>query len=98
MLALANNSLANNIQIIINYEQGVTQVKILSDAQVGDIVKVKSNSAKDSLKERLLALGLTNGAKVEVLRKGPKNNLTVYRIRGAMIALRKEEAKYIEII
>lgn len=73
-------------------------MRILSDIPVGDIVKVKSNDAKDSLKERLLALGLTNGADIEVLRKGPKNNLTVFRIRGAMIALRKEESKYIKII
>ncbi|MDD2495375.1 MAG: FeoA family protein [Tissierellia bacterium] len=73
-------------------------MRILSDVPVGDIVKVKSNDAKDSLKERLLALGLTNGADIEVLRKGPKNNLTVFRIRGAMIALRKEESKYIKIM
>ena len=73
-------------------------MKKLSDAKVGDIVKVKRNGAQDSLKERFLALGLTNGADIEVLRKGPKNNLTVFRIRGAMIALRKEESKFIEII
>lgn len=73
-------------------------MKILSDAHVGETVKVKNNDAKDSLKERFLALGLTNGADIEVLRKGPKNNLTVFRIRGAMIALRKEESKFIEII
>lgn len=73
-------------------------MKKLSDAKVGDYVKVIQNDAQDSLKERFLALGLTNGANIEVLRNGPKNNLTVYRIRGAMIALRKEESKYIEII
>ena len=39
----------------------------------------------------------TQGAIIEVLRKGPKNNLTVYRIRGAMIALRKEEGELIEV-
>jgi ferrous iron transport protein A len=72
-------------------------MKKLSDAKVGDIVKVKQNDAQDSLKERFLALGLTNGAVIEVLRKGPKNNLTVFRIRGAMIALRKEESKFIKI-
>jgi len=33
-----------------------------------------------------------------VLRKGPKNNLTVYRIRGAMIALRNEESRFIEVL
>ncbi|MEL7649052.1 MAG: FeoA family protein [Sedimentibacter sp.] len=73
-------------------------MKILTDADVGDTVKVKSNSANGSLKERLLALGVTSGALIEVLRKGPANNLTVYRIRGAMIALRHEEARQIEIV
>lgn len=73
-------------------------MKILPEAKVGEIVKVKQNDAQNYLKERLLALGLTSGANIEVLRKGPKNNLTVFRIRGAMIALRKEESKYIEII
>ncbi len=70
----------------------------LVDVGVGKTVKVEQNSAHDYLKERFLALGLTKGAKIEVLRKGPKNNLTVYRIRGAMIALRKEESRFIEVI
>ena len=56
-----------------------------------------SNEAGELLKERLLSLGLTKGAVIEVLRKGPKNNLTVYRIRGAMIALRKEESSLIKV-
>jgi ferrous iron transport protein A len=73
-------------------------MKVLTDANVGEIVKVKKNEAQDSLKERLLALGLTAGANIEVLRRGPKNNLTVFRIRGAMIALRKEESRLIEIM
>lgn len=69
----------------------------LIDVGVGEIVKVEKNTAHDYLKERFLALGLTKGADVEVLRKVPKNNLTVYRIRGAMIALRNEESNYIEV-
>lgn len=72
-------------------------MKHLSDITVGKRVLVKNNNSKSFLKERLLALGLTQGALVEVLRKGPKNNLTVYRIRGAMIALRKEEGDLIEV-
>ncbi len=70
----------------------------LIDVGVGEIVKVEKNTAHDYLKERFLALGLTKGADVEVLRKGPKNNLTVYRIRGAMIALRNEESNFIEVL
>lgn len=73
-------------------------MKALTDANVGEIVIVRKNTAQNTLKERLLALGLTNGADIEILRKGPKNNLTVYKIRGAMIALRKEEAQLIEIL
>ncbi len=73
-------------------------MKVLTNANIGEIVKVKKNDAQNLLKERLLALGVTNGANIEVLRKGPKNNLTVFRIRGAMIALRKEESSLIEIM
>jgi ferrous iron transport protein A len=73
-------------------------MKVLSEANVGDVVSVQKNKAQDLLKERLLALGLTSGATIEVLRKGPKNNLTVFRIRGAMIALREEESNLIEIM
>ena len=72
-------------------------MKNLSEIKVGSSVIVKRNNSKSSLKERLLALGLTQGAIIEVLRKGHKNNLTVYRIRGAMIALRKEEGQLIEV-
>ena len=45
----------------------------------------------------LLALGITTGALIDVIKKGPKNNLTVYNIRGAMIALREEEGSLIMV-
>lgn len=72
-------------------------MKKLYEIEIGSIVRVENLSAKALLKERLLALGLTKGASVEVMRKGPKDNLTVYKIRGAMIALRKEEASQITV-
>lgn len=69
----------------------------LCDIEIGKTVQVQNLVAKDLLKERLMALGLTKGSTVEILRKGPKDNLTVYKIRGAMIALRKEEASLIYV-
>ena len=72
-------------------------MEMLSEVGTGKSAIVTSNEAGELLKERLMSLGLTNGAVVEVLRKGPKNNLTVYRIRGAMIALRKEESSLIKV-
>ena len=70
-------------------------MKSLYEAAVGDSVSVCGLLAKDYAKERMLALGITRGAKIEVLRRGPKNNLSVFVIRGAMIALRREEAEKI---
>ena len=54
-------------------------------------------TATGLLRERLLALGITTGALIDVIKKGPKNNLTVYNIRGAMIALREEEGSLIMV-
>ncbi len=69
----------------------------LCNIKTGTIVKVENLTAENILKERFLSLGLTKGALIEVLRKGPKNNLTLFKIRGAMIALRKEEASLINV-
>jgi ferrous iron transport protein A len=69
----------------------------LSSISVGNHVSVEELLAAGPLRERMLALGLTKGAVVEVVRKGPSGDPTVYDIRGAMIALRKEEAALISV-
>lgn len=69
----------------------------LTDITVGTYTTVWELKASDLLRERMLALGLTKGTKVEVIRKGPAGDPTVYGIRGAMIALRKEEAALITV-
>ncbi|WP_053956444.1 FeoA family protein [Inediibacterium massiliense] len=43
-------------------------------------------------RRRMLDLGLVPGTIVEVLRKSPLGDPVAYSIRGATIALRKEEA------
>jgi len=70
---------------------------VLSHKNVGEKAKILDISAPSNLKERLLSLGFTKGTVIDILRKGPKNNLTVYNVRGVMIALRKEEADLIRI-
>ncbi|MDR1774498.1 MAG: ferrous iron transport protein A [Clostridioides sp.] len=67
----------------------------LSDVQINSSVIVEKLLFSGSLRERMLALGFTKGAVINVIRKGPKNNLTVYKIRGTKIALRKEESSLI---
>lgn len=69
----------------------------LNSVSVGNSVTVEDLSSTGMLRERMLALGLTKGARIEVVRKGPSGDPTVYNIRGAMIALRKEEASLISV-
>jgi ferrous iron transport protein A len=70
-------------------------VQKLSDIKESNTVKVETLLSSGNLRERMLALGLTRGASIDVIRKGPKNNLTVYKVRGTKIALRKEESNLI---
>lgn len=67
----------------------LTDVKIKTTAQVEDLL------SDGNLRERMLALGFTKGTLIDVLRKGPKDHLTVYKVRGSKIALRKEESNLI---
>lgn len=69
----------------------------LDNISVGKFVRVNDLSSSGMLRERMLALGLTRGAMIEVVRKGPSGDPTVYNIRGAMIALRNEEASLISV-
>ncbi|NMB95105.1 MAG: ferrous iron transport protein A [Clostridiaceae bacterium] len=70
----------------------------LNDISAGNYVTVKDLFSNGMLRERMLALGLTKGARIEVVRHGPSGDPTVYNIRGAMIALRKEEASLISVV
>lgn len=67
----------------------------ICDFEVGDVIEVSSIDLLKYQKERMLSIGFSKGVIVEVLRIGPKNNLMVFDVRGAMIALRNDEAKYI---
>lgn len=66
-------------------------------APIGSHVIVDNIHSTGLLRERMLALGLIKGAKIEVIRRGPSGDPTIYNIRGAMIALRWEEASLITI-
>lgn len=72
-------------------------MKRLDQAAVGSYVIVDNIHSAGLLRERMLALGITKGAKIEVVRRGPSGDPTLYNIRGAMIALRWEEASLVSI-
>jgi len=61
----------------------------------GSLARVKELKAQDNLRRRFLDLGLIKDKLVESLRRSPSGDPTAYQIRGAVIALRSEEASKI---
>lgn len=67
----------------------------LSQLPVGSFGIVKKVTAKGLARRRLFDLGFIEQTMLESLRKSPAGDPTAYEIRGAVIALRKEEAAVI---
>lgn len=62
---------------------------------IGCISRVRQINANGALRRRLMDLGLIVGTEVKAVRKSLSGDPILYEIRGAMIALRSEEASKI---
>ena len=62
----------------------------------GKVIRI-SRGCRGLERRRLMDLGILPGTLIEVEMKSPMGDPTAYRIRGATIALRKEQANYIHI-
>lgn len=69
----------------------------LYDLPVGSSATVNSIQAEGTARRRMMDLGLVPGTRVEALRISPAGDPRAYKIRGAVIAFRKEEAHKILI-
>ena len=69
----------------------------LCDMKVGDKGIVKKIIASESIKRRLLDIGLINGTIIECVLRSPFNDPIAYLIRGAIIAIRKNDCNKIEV-
>ncbi len=56
-----------------------------------------SRGCRGAERRRLMDLGIVPGTQVEVEMRSPSGDPTAYRIRDTIIALRKEQAKHIQI-
>lgn len=70
-------------------------LNFLEIGQVGKVINVDETSA---LYQRFLDIGITEGSFVECVLKSPWNNPKAYRIRGATIAIRNEDASAIKVV
>ena len=69
----------------------------LCDMQPGQTGRVFSLSEKSNIYGRLRDLGLIKGTMVECVMKSPLGDPAAYLIRGALIALRRDDSKYVLI-
>lgn len=64
----------------------------LNNMPDGSFVLVSKVMAEGPARKRLMDLGLVPGTRVEVIRRSPMGDPIAFKIRGAIIALRKEES------
>ncbi len=69
----------------------------LCDVPLGKKVIVSKVISEGSIKRRLLDIGLSPGTVVYSTLRNPGGNLVAYMIRGALIAIRNDDAKNIMI-
>lgn len=72
-----------------------TKVTALSDARVGNTGIVERIDLSEEVANYLAHLGFLPGTQVEVLRRAPAGDPTVYRIDGVEVGLRSETARHI---
>lgn len=70
-------------------------IKPLCKTLKNEISYVKKLYANDKDLRRFFDLGIIKNTKIETLMKSPSGDPTAYLIRGAVMALRKEDAEKI---
>ena len=69
----------------------------LNCLQIGQVGKVLKIDEISNLYQRFLDIGITEGSLVECVLKSPWCNPKAYRIKGATIAIRNEDANAIKV-
>ncbi|MBQ8787803.1 MAG: ferrous iron transport protein A [Oscillospiraceae bacterium] len=71
--------------------------KKLSDMSEGATAKVAALLAEGGIRRRLRDIGLIEGTSIRCLNRGPSGDPAAYLIRGAVIALRREDSSKVII-
>ncbi len=84
---------------MLNLESATAAVGLLRNVKVGAkcVVRGIDASAHPLVARRLIDLGFSPGAQVEVVRKAPMGDPVIYRLGGFEIALRGAQTKLIEV-
>ena len=70
-------------------------MKSLNDLKIDEVGKVIKNEASDNIRRRLLDIGLVKNSLVTPVLISPGGDMVAYQIKGAIIAIRKEDTQNI---
>ena len=74
-----------------------TEAIPLDELKPEESARVLSISGENDMKQRLEDLGVVRGTKIVCVMKSPLGDPVAYLIRGAVIALRKEDSHMIAV-
>lgn len=83
--------------VSIKFKQVKHDNILLNQLPVGKTARIKEILSTGISRRRFLDLGLTPNSLVSVERLSPSGNPIAFKIRGSIIALRKEEAQNIVV-
>lgn len=69
----------------------------LTDLKIGEKGKIQTLDLDPEMTRRLWDLGFTKGTEIEAVQSSPSGDPVAYKIRGTIFAVRKKDAKKIEL-
>ena len=73
------------------------EVHKLCDIDPGEYAVIKALTTKDAMRRRFIDIGLTENTRVKCVGRSPCGDPSAYMIRGAVIAIRRDDAEGIVI-
>ncbi len=73
------------------------KVRTVNELEIGEIGVVTKIIGEETIKRRLLDLGLIEGTGIKPVLISPSGDPRAFEFRGSLIAIRKEDAKNIMI-
>ncbi len=71
--------------------------KSLNELKMGEIGKISKIIGEETIKRRLLDLGLIEGTKIKAVLISPSGDPRAFEFRGSLIAIRKEDGINIKV-
>jgi len=72
--------------------------RTLAGLSIGETAVVKEVRGESSITKRLMEMGIIPGVSIEVIKTAPFGSPIQVRLRGYNLAIRRNEAEFVEII